>query len=155
LAYVIPGSFAVPVVGQLALRHRAGVTESLAVTMTIVIGVNAFAALIVLSRLKAGTQVLDAGLLAAGFAIAAARVCDVLVPTPRLAPQVPRGATGGVVGAMLGTAGGAGGGRGWPLHSWRSGWPSASAPRRRAGGWRARRRPCGSPATCRGRWVRL
>jgi hypothetical protein len=104
LGYVIAGSFALAVVGQLALRHRAGVTESLGVTMTIVIGVNAFAALIVLSRLKAGTQVLDAGLLAAGVALASARVCDVLVPSPRLAPQVPRGATGVVVGAMLGTA---------------------------------------------------
>src|SRR4029079_12056695 len=107
LGYVIAGSFGIAVVGQLALRHRASVTESLGVTMTIVIGVNAFAALIVLSRLKAGTQVLDAGLIAAGVALAAARVCAVLVPSPRLAPQVPRGATGVVVGAMLGTAAGA------------------------------------------------
>lgn len=104
LAYVIAGAFGLAVIGQLALRHRAGVTESLGVTMTIVVGVAAFAALIVLSRQKAGTQVLDAGLIAAGFAIATARICDVIVPSPRLAPQVPRGATGVVIGAMLGTA---------------------------------------------------
>jgi hypothetical protein len=103
LGYVIAASFAAAVVSQLAVRHRAGVTEALGVSMTIVIGVNAFAALIVLSRLKAGTQVLDAGLLAAGVAIAVARICDVIVPSPRLAPQVPRGAVGVVVGAMLGT----------------------------------------------------
>jgi hypothetical protein len=105
LGYVIAGAFVLAVVGQLVRRHsRAGLTESMAVSLTIVVGVAAFAALIVLSRLRAGTQVLDAGLIAAGIALATARLCDVVVPTPRLAPQVPRGAVGVVVGAMLGTA---------------------------------------------------
>ena len=105
LGYVIAGAFVLSVVGQLVRRHsRAGLTESLGVSMTIVVGVAAFAALIVLSRQKAGTQVLDAGLIAAGIALASARLCDVVVPSPRLAPQVPRGAIGVVVGAMLGTA---------------------------------------------------
>ncbi|WP_344133275.1 hypothetical protein [Luedemannella flava] len=105
LGYVIAGAFVLAVIGQLVRRHsRAGLTESLGVSMTIVVGVAAFAALIVLSRQKAGTQVLDAGLIAAGIALASARMCDIFVPSPRLAPQVPRGAVGVVVGAMLGTA---------------------------------------------------
>jgi hypothetical protein len=33
-----------------------------------------------------------------------ARVCDVIAPTPRITPQVPRGSTGIIAGAMVGTA---------------------------------------------------
>jgi hypothetical protein len=108
LAYVLAGGFAAGVVGQLFRRHgRAGVTESLAVTAMIVVGVTAFAALIVLDRRPVGNQVLLAGVVAAGLALATARICDVLMPSPRLAAQVPRGSTGVVAGAMVGTAGAA------------------------------------------------
>jgi len=105
LAYVLAGGFVAGVVGQLFRRGgRAGVTESLAVTAMVVVGVTSFASLIVLDRRPVGNQVLMAGLVAAGVALATARICDILVPSPRLAPQVPRGSTGVVAGAMAGTA---------------------------------------------------
>lgn len=105
LGYVIAGGFGAAVIGQLALRGgRAGVTESLGVTMAVVVGVTAFAAYLVLSRQPLGDQVLMAGVAAAGIGLATARLCDIVVPLPRLAPQVPRGSTGVVAGAMAGTA---------------------------------------------------
>jgi hypothetical protein len=70
----------------------------------VVVGVTAFASLVVLDRRPVGNQVLMAGLTAAGVALATARICDIVVPSPRLAPQVPRGSTGVVAGAMAGTA---------------------------------------------------
>jgi hypothetical protein len=105
LSYVIAAAFGAGIVGQLALRGgRAGVTESLGVTTVVVVGVTAFAAYLVLSRRPLGDQVLMAGVTAAGIGLATARVCDILVPSPRLAPLVPRGSTGIVAGAMAGTA---------------------------------------------------
>jgi hypothetical protein len=105
LGYVIVAGFVAGVVGQLALRGgRAGVTESLGVTMVVVVGVTAFATLGVLSRKPLGGQVLVAGLAAVGIALATSRICDVIAPSPRITPQVPRGSTGVVAGAMLGTA---------------------------------------------------
>ncbi len=108
LAYVIAGGFGAAVIGQLALRGgRAGVTESLGVTMVVVVGVTAFAAFGVLSRQPLGDQVLLAGLAAVGIGLAVARLCDVIAPSPRVTPQVPRGSTGIIAGAMAGTASGA------------------------------------------------
>lgn len=108
VGYVIAGAFGAAVIGQLALRGgRAGVTESLGVTMTIVVGVAAFSAFGVLSRQPLGDQVMLAGLAAAGLGLATARLCDVVASTPRISPQVPRGSTGVVAGAMVGTAAGA------------------------------------------------
>jgi len=108
LGYVVAGAFGAAIVGQLALRGgRAGVTESLGVTMMVVVGVTAFAAFAVLSRQPLGDQVLLAGLVAVGIGLATARLCDVIAPTPRIAPQVPRGSTGVIAGAMAGTAAGA------------------------------------------------
>jgi hypothetical protein len=108
IGYVIAGGFVAAIVGQLALRGgRAGVTESLGVTMVVVVGVSAFASFAVLSRRPLGDQVLLAGLLAVGVGLATARVCDVIAPLPRITPAVPRGSTGVVAGAMAGTAAGA------------------------------------------------
>jgi hypothetical protein len=108
LGYVIAGAFVAGVIGQLAVRGgRAGVTESLGVTMAVAIGVTAFAALGVLSRQPLGDQILLAGLAATGIGLATARVCDVIAPVPRIAPQVPRGSTGVIAGAAAGTAAGA------------------------------------------------
>jgi len=108
LGYVVAGAFVASLVGQLALRGgRAGVMESLGVTMLVVVGVSAFAAFAVLSRQPLGDQILLAGLAAVGIGLATARICDVIAPTPRIAPQVPRGSTGIIAGAMAGTAAGA------------------------------------------------
>ena len=105
VGFVIAGGFGAAVVGQLALRGgRAGVTESLGVTMLVVVGVSAFAAFAVLSRQPLGDQVLLAALVAVGVGLVTARICDVIAPSPRISAQVPRGSTGVIAGAMAGTA---------------------------------------------------
>ncbi|MEO3928254.1 hypothetical protein ABGB07_30945 [Micromonosporaceae bacterium B7E4] len=104
LGYVAAGGFLVGVLGQLVRRaDRARVTESLGATLFIVVGVVAFGTLIVLSRIPKGTQAIFVCLTAAAVALTAARLTDAVLPWPRLAPQVPRGAAGVVIGAMLGT----------------------------------------------------
>lgn len=104
VGFVAVAGFVVGVLGQLVRRtDRARVTESLGATLLIVIGVVAFASLIVLSRLPIGTQAIFVCLGGTGVALVVARLTDAVLPWPRLAPQVPRGAAGVVVGAMLGT----------------------------------------------------
>lgn len=104
LFYLAVGGAFVAVLGQLVRRvDRARVTDSLRTTATTVFGVVAFATLIVLSRIPAGTQAIAVCLLAAGVALTVARLTDAVAAWPRLAPQVPRGAAGVVGGAMIGT----------------------------------------------------
>lgn len=104
LAYIAAGGFVAGVVGQLLRREgRIRVTESLAATLVVVVGVIAYATLIVLTRLPIGTQAITVCLTAAGLALVVARLVDTVAPWPRLAPQVPRGALGVVLGGMLGT----------------------------------------------------
>jgi len=108
LGYVAAGGFVAGVVGQLFRRtSRLRATESLSATLVVVIGVIAFATLIVLTRITAGTQVIVVCLTSTAVSLLVARVMDAIIPYPRLAPQVPRGATGIVAGAMLGSATGA------------------------------------------------
>jgi hypothetical protein len=105
VGYVIAGGFLAAIVGQLALRGgRAGVTESLGVTIVVVVGVSAFNAFAVLARQPLGDQVLLTALSAVGIGLATARWTDVIAPIPRISPQVPRGSTGVIAGAMSGTA---------------------------------------------------
>jgi hypothetical protein len=104
LVLVAAAGFAAGVVGQLFRRtDRARVVESLRATFVVVVGVVAFATLIVLTRLASGTQAVVVCLTAAGASLVVARVADTLAPVPRPAPQVPRGALGVVLGAMVGT----------------------------------------------------
>lgn len=104
LGFVAAGGLLAGVVGQLIRRaDRARVTESLGATLFIVIGVVAFATLILLSRRPIGTQAIFVCATAIGVAIAVARLTDAVLPWPRPAAQVPRGAAGVVVGAMFGT----------------------------------------------------
>jgi hypothetical protein len=104
LGYVAVGGLVVGVLGQLVRpADRTRVTESLGATLLIVVGVVAIGTLIVLSRLPAGTQAISVCLTATAVALAVARLTDAVLPWPRLAPQVPRGAAGVVLGAMLGT----------------------------------------------------
>jgi hypothetical protein len=108
VGYVIAGGFLAAVFGQLALRGgRAGVTESLGVTVVVVAGVCSFATLAVLSREPLGDQVLLATLAAVGVGLLVARWTDVIARVPRISPQVARGSTGIVAGSMAGTAAGA------------------------------------------------
>ncbi|MFF5215265.1 hypothetical protein [Micromonospora sp. NPDC000442] len=104
LLYIAVGGVLAAVLGQLVRRvDRVRVTDSLRTTATTVFGVVAFATLIVLSRIPAGTQAIAVCLTAAGVALTVARVTDAVAAWPRLAPQVPRGAAGVVGGAMVGT----------------------------------------------------
>ncbi|GIJ36788.1 hypothetical protein [Micromonospora andamanensis] len=104
LLYVAVGGVLAAVLGQLVRRvDRVRVTDSLRTTATIVFGVVAFATLIVLTRIPAGTQAIAVCLTAAGVALTVARLTDAVAAWPRLAPQVPRGAAGVVGGAMVGT----------------------------------------------------
>jgi len=105
LGYVAAAGFVAGVVGQLVRREgRLRVTESLGATLVVVVGVVAFATLIVLTRHPIGTQAITVCLAASGVALVVARVVDTIAPWPRLAPQVPRGSVGVVLGAMCGTA---------------------------------------------------
>jgi hypothetical protein len=108
LGYVAVGGFVAAVLSQAFRRaDRIRVTESLGATLVILIGVISFATLIVLTRIPIGTQAIFVALAATAVALVVARVTDTLVPAPRLAPQVPRGAAGVVIGAMCGTLVGA------------------------------------------------
>jgi hypothetical protein len=96
--------FVVALIGQLIrAEDRARVTDSWRTTLVIVLGVVAYAIPVILTRVPAGTQTVQVCAAAAGVALLLARVTDAIFPKPRIAPQVPRGATGVVVGAMLGT----------------------------------------------------
>jgi hypothetical protein len=104
LAYVTAAAFVVGVIGQLSRpAGRVRVTESLASTLTVSVGVVAFAMLVVLTKHPRGTQSIVACFVAAGLALAVARLTDTVAALPRVAPQVPRGGLGVVLGAMAGT----------------------------------------------------
>jgi len=80
------------------------ITESIGSALWIVIGVTCFSTLLVLVRIPLGTQTIVICLASAGVALSVARLTDVVVPYPRLADQVARGAVGIVAGTMLGPA---------------------------------------------------
>jgi hypothetical protein len=104
LAYVIAGAFVAGVVGQLARRaERERVTESLAYTLAVVIGVVALTSLIVLTHYPRGTHSIVTCLVAAGVAVMVARLTDIVAPYPGLAPGVPRGGAGVLFGLLAGT----------------------------------------------------
>ncbi|HEX7745061.1 MAG TPA: hypothetical protein VF462_07355, partial [Micromonosporaceae bacterium] len=104
LLYLVLAGFVAGVLGQLVRRaDRRRVIESLGATLLIVGGVVSFGALILLSRRPGGTQAIFVCLTAAAVALVVARVLDAVLPNPRLAPQVARGAVGVVAGAMSGT----------------------------------------------------
>ncbi len=104
LGYVAAGGFVLAVLGQLIRpADRARVTDALGSTLLIVVGVVAFATLIVLTRRAGGTLAILPCLAATAVALVVARLTDAFFPKPRVAPQVPRGAGGIILGAMLGT----------------------------------------------------
>ena len=94
--------------GQFAFRlDRLQVRDAITSTVLIIGGVVTPAAFVVLSREPVGTQTQIVCLAAATAGLVIARLVDAFFPKPRIAPQVPRGATGIIVGAMLGTLGAA------------------------------------------------
>ena len=104
LAYLTAAGFVAAVVGQLARRAgRIRATESLGSSLVVMVGVVAFGALIELTRHTRGRQALVVCIAAAGLAVAVARLSDIVLPLPRIVPQVPRGGLGVVLGTMVGT----------------------------------------------------
>ncbi|WP_305784821.1 hypothetical protein [Symbioplanes lichenis] len=108
LLYVLGGGFVAALVGQ-AIRpeDRLRLRDALGGTFLVVLGPVCLALLIVLTRRPAGTQAVLMCLGAVGVTLLVAHLTDAVFPKPRIAPQVPRGATGIVLGAMLGTFGAA------------------------------------------------
>jgi len=108
LAYVAAAGFVAGVIGQLVRTSaRIRATESMGATLFTIVGVVAFATLIVLTRITVGTQAIVVGLTATAVSLVSSRAMDAVLPYPRVAPQVPRGSSGVVIGAMLGSATGA------------------------------------------------
>jgi hypothetical protein len=101
--------FVVAIGGQfIRPDDRLQVRDALGGTLLIVVGVVSFAQLIVLTRKPVGTQAVLVCLTAVAVAVLVAHLVDAFWPRPRIAPQVPRGATGVIAGAMLGTLAAAG-----------------------------------------------
>jgi len=109
LLYIVLIAFVLALVGQ-AIRpaDRARIRDTLGTTILLVFGVASYPSLIVLTRKPIGTQAVMVCLAAAGLSLVVARLTDALFAKPRIAPQVPRGATGIILGAMLGTLAAAG-----------------------------------------------
>jgi hypothetical protein len=104
LLFVAAGGYVLAVAGQLIRPDdRLHFRDSLSGTLLIVVGVVSFAQVIVLTRQPVGTQAVLVCLTAVAVAVLASHLIDAVFPKPRIAPQVPRGATGIIVGAMLGT----------------------------------------------------
>ena len=109
LVFVALGGFVAALIGQLfRAEDRARVTDSWRTTLVIVLGAVAYAIPVLLTRQPIGTQAIIVCTAGAGVALLVARATDAVFPKPRIAPQVPRGATGVVLGAMLGTLAAAG-----------------------------------------------
>jgi hypothetical protein len=105
LGYVAAAAFAAGVIGQLARgERRFKVTESLGATLILVVGVVAFASLVVLGRHVLGTQAIVVGLTSAGVSLVVARFLDALLPARSTGAPVPRRSAGVVLGGMAGTA---------------------------------------------------
>jgi hypothetical protein len=104
LIFVGLAGFVAAIIGQLfRAEDRGRVTDSWRSTLLIVLGVVAYAIPVILTRQPLGTQTMIVSATGAGVALFVARATDAIFPKPRIALQVPRGATGVVLGAMLGT----------------------------------------------------
>jgi hypothetical protein len=107
LAFVTAGAFGLAMVGQLIRRDgRSKVTEGIGTTVTLVLGVVAYATLIVLIRTELGVEAVVLCVASATIGIVVARATDVLLPFPRTTPQVARGTIGVILGCVLGTVAG-------------------------------------------------
>lgn len=104
LLWVTLGGFAATMVAQvIRAGDRQRAKDTWRTTLIIVCGATAYAILIVLTREPIGSQTILVCCTGAGVALLVARLTDAVFPKPRIALQVPRGATGIVLGAMLGT----------------------------------------------------
>ncbi|MEU4559875.1 hypothetical protein AB0F72_15950 [Actinoplanes sp. NPDC023936] len=104
LLYTGAAGVVAALVGQVFKREdRQRISDTYRTTAMIVFGPVAFAILIVLTRQPIGSQAILVCCTGAGLALLVSRLTDAVFPKPRIAAQVPRGATGIVLGAMVGT----------------------------------------------------
>jgi hypothetical protein len=108
LFYIGAGGTVVALIGQVVRpESRQRVSDTYRTTALIVFGAVAYALLVVLTRQPIGAQAILVCCTGAGLALLVSRLTDAVFPKPRIAAQVPRGATGIVLGAMVGTLGAA------------------------------------------------
>ncbi|BBH65021.1 hypothetical protein ACTI_17060 [Actinoplanes sp. OR16] len=108
LVYVAAGGTVLALIGQVfKAEDRQRISDTYRTTAMIVFGAVAYAVLIVLTRQPVGAQAILVCCTGAGLALLVSRLTDAVFPKPRIAAQVPRGATGIVLGAMVGTLGAA------------------------------------------------
>ncbi len=93
---------------QFRAADRQQTRDALGADILLVLGPVAYASLIMLTRLPIGTQAIGVCFAAGAVTLLVARVTDAVLAKPRIAAQVPRGATGIILGAMLGTLAAAG-----------------------------------------------
>ena len=107
LAFVTAAAFGLTMVGQLIRRDgRTKVTEGIGTTVTLILGVVAYATLVVLIRTELGVEAVVLCVASATIGIVVARATDVVLPFPRTTPQVARGTIGILLGCALGTVAG-------------------------------------------------
>ncbi|WP_239143790.1 hypothetical protein [Actinoplanes philippinensis] len=104
LFWVVLGGFTAAMIAQvIRAEDRQRAKDSWRTTLLIVSGAAAYAVLITLVKEPLGAPAILICCTGAGVALLIARLTDAVFPKPRIAAQVPRGATGVVLGAMLGT----------------------------------------------------
>jgi hypothetical protein len=104
IAAVAAVGFGIGALGQLLWREgRVRIGESFGMTAVVLLGTMAYSVYLVLVRYPLGAQTTVISLAACAVALSVARFADTLIPLPRMAPQVPRGAAGVIIGTMLGT----------------------------------------------------
>ncbi len=104
LLYTTGAGFVVAAVAQvLRADDRRRARDMWRSTLMLVGGAVAYAFLLLLIREPLGAQTILVCCVGAGVSLVVARLADAVLPKPRIAAQVPRGAAGIVLGAMLGT----------------------------------------------------
>lgn len=96
--------FLASVLQQMLRRPRPAVTASLAGGVLLVCAVCALSVLLLGGRSGLGPSVSVSGVLAAGAAVTAGHLVDVVLPRPQIAEGVPRGALGLLVAVLAGAA---------------------------------------------------
>ncbi|MGY1605487.1 hypothetical protein [Geodermatophilus sp. SYSU D00815] len=91
LLAVLGPAFLVVVLGQMLRRDRHDVVAGLASGVLLVCAVAALAVLLLIGRPGASEGLLRSALLVIGAALVVGHLVDLVLPHPRLAPEVPRG----------------------------------------------------------------
>jgi hypothetical protein len=104
LLAVLGLGFLVSVLQQMLRRPRPAVVSSLAGGILLLCAVCALSVLLLTGRATMGPALSSAAVLAAGAALVAQHLADLVLPRPQLADGVPRGLAGLVVAVLAGAA---------------------------------------------------